>query len=182
MNYKLVTDVDGILTSANISYTKDGKRQKHFSVNDSLVFDLLRGPRLEPFFEIVILSGDKGPGLDVTMARLEQLDLTENFVSCKNAKKYQWIRDHYMMGAEVIYFGDDIFDFKILSECYWGGTVSNAPEIVKKHADYVSPYEGGKNGFTDLVFTMLEVLGFNVEEELEQYMIHVQNQEEHKAI
>jgi len=163
---QIITDVDGIMTSANITYTAEGKRQKHFSVNDSLAMDFYRDC-LRDRFDIIALTGDQGPGLEVTKQRLAQLSL--GFISCKNINKYGYIRDNYDM-SKVVYIGDDIYDFAIFQECALGCTVSNAPAIVLKHADYVSLYEGGKNAFTDILFAIFSHFGVDVEQELSEYI------------
>jgi 3-deoxy-D-manno-octulosonate 8-phosphate phosphatase (KDO 8-P phosphatase) len=149
--FHIISDCDGIMTSANITYTVEGKRQKHFSVNDSLIVNFVQDVYGDTF-DITVLTGDSGPGLEVTKQRLEYLNVP--FVKCKNVKKYAYIKDNYRI-SNVIYIGDDIYDFAIFRECAFGCTVSNAPQIVKKHAHYVSDYEGGKNGFTDIIFAIL---------------------------
>jgi 3-deoxy-D-manno-octulosonate 8-phosphate phosphatase (KDO 8-P phosphatase) len=163
----IISDCDGIMTSANITYTDKGKRQKHFSVNDSLAVEFLQ-EHLGQWFDIVVLTGDKGPGLEVTKQRLEQINLS--FVSCKNVNKYGYIKANYDI-SKVVYIGDDIFDYAIFKECAFGATVCNAPTIVTKYADYVSPFEGGKNAFTDILFAILEQYGIDVEAELDAYML-----------
>jgi 3-deoxy-D-manno-octulosonate 8-phosphate phosphatase (KDO 8-P phosphatase) len=145
--FHIISDCDGIMTSANITYTVE----KHFSVNDSLIVNFVQDVYGDTF-DITVLTGDSGPGLEVTKQRLEYLNVP--FVKCKNVKKYAYIKDNYRI-SNVIYIGDDIYDFAIFRECAFGCTVSNAPQIVKKHAHYVSDYEGGKNGFTDIIFAIL---------------------------
>lgn len=149
----LVTDCDGILTSSQLSYSAYGKMLKHFSVNDSLVVRLLKTKYAHLIEHIVVLTGDKEPGIFITQTRLDEIGL--RMVQCCNIEKYSYIEQHF--GFEnTIYFGDDIYDIPTLKECAWSGTVNNAPTIVQQAARYVSPYKGGENGFTDLVLKMLQ--------------------------
>lgn len=171
---QIITDCDGIMTSANLTYTTEGKRQKHFSVNDSLTMKFVQdvyGDR----FDFLVLTGDKGVGLEITANRLEYMKLP--YVRCKNVRKYAYIKDNYDI-SKVVYIGDDIYDFAIFKECQYGATVSNAPFLVKKYAKYVSPYEGGKNGFTDIIFQILNyfVGDFQVEADMMDYILKQEKQ------
>jgi 3-deoxy-D-manno-octulosonate 8-phosphate phosphatase KdsC-like HAD superfamily phosphatase len=161
----IISDCDGIMTSANLTYSTEGKRTKHFSVNDSLAVDFLK-EHFKGQFRLLVLTGDKGPGLEVTKSRLDQIGVP--FVSCKNVYKYKWITEN-CFPDNTVYIGDDIYDFKIFKE-YYGCTVNNAPEIVQRHAKYISPYEGGKSAFTDILFHIIELNGYDVEAELEKYI------------
>lgn len=161
----IISDCDGIMTSANLTYTTEGKRTKHFSVNDSLAVDFLR-EHFQGKFKLLVLTGDKGPGLEVTKSRLDQIGVP--FESCKNIYKYGWLKDN-CDPENTVYIGDDIYDFKIFKEFY-GCTVNNAPTIVQQHAQYVSPFEGGKSAFTDILFHIIGHFGYDVEAELEKYI------------
>jgi 3-deoxy-D-manno-octulosonate 8-phosphate phosphatase KdsC-like HAD superfamily phosphatase len=167
-----VTDCDGIFTSANIQCDAEGKRGKLFSVNDSLTVDFI----LEKYgdkIDIVVLTGDSGQGLEVTKKRLDYMGL--KFVHCKNVFKYAYIKKNYPDPTNVCYIGDDIYDFLIMKEIP-GATVCNAPAIVKKYAGYVSPYEGGKNGLTDILFAILTDLGIDYEADLTTYILEKQKE------
>jgi YrbI family 3-deoxy-D-manno-octulosonate 8-phosphate phosphatase len=150
----LVTDCDGILTSPQLTYTAEGKSHKHFSVNDSLVVKLLQSTYTNQIEKIVVLTGDKEPGLSITRKRLAEIGL--EMVYCPNVKKYTYIKEHFGL-QNTIYFGDDIFDLPAMQDCAWSGTVANAPLIVKTYAKFVSNYSGGEGGFTDLVLAMLGI-------------------------
>jgi 3-deoxy-D-manno-octulosonate 8-phosphate phosphatase (KDO 8-P phosphatase) len=158
----IISDCDGIFTSANIHCDAHGKRSKMFSVNDSLTVDFIQ-EAYSDLLDIKVLTGDVGHGLEVTKNRLDYMNL--EFVHCKNVSKYSYIKDNYDI-SKVIYIGDDIYDFAIFKECRFGATVCNAPNIVKKYASYISSYEGGKNALTDILFKILDELGIDYETDL----------------
>jgi 3-deoxy-D-manno-octulosonate 8-phosphate phosphatase (KDO 8-P phosphatase) len=157
--FHIISDCDGIFTSANLQCEADGKRGKLFSVNDSLTVDFMN-EKYSHLLDFVVLTGDSGAGLEVTKSRLDYMGVP--FVQCKNVLKYAYIKANYDM-KDVIYIGDDIYDFAIFKEAAYSATVCNAPEIIKKHAYYVSPYEGGKNGLTDILFNILSLPGLNID-------------------
>ncbi len=161
----IITDVDGIFTSANISFNAFNKT-KHFSVNDSLTATFLQ--EKFPNVTLLALTGDSGDGLELTLDRFRYMDIQVN--QCKNVFKYHWIKERYNIN-DVIYIGDDIFDVAIFKECKYSATVCNAPTVLTNLVDYVSYFEGGKSGFTDIIFNILSVhLGIDVEKELQQYV------------
>lgn len=164
--YHIISDCDGIFTSANIHCSTEGKRGKMFSVNDSLMIDFMQRQYCH-IVDMVVLTGDTGSGLEITKGRMDYMSL--NIVNCKNRNKYSYIKENFDM-SKVLYFGDDIFDFAIFKECFYSATVCNAPEIVKQYATYVSPYEGGKNGLTDILFNALGHLGLDVEYDMLNYI------------
>lgn len=147
----IITDVDGIFTSANLTFSEAGK-SKHFSVNDSLTARFLQDCYGD-LVTIEALTGDVNEGLALSKARLDYMNIP--FTHCKNVYKYHWIKEHYDI-SKIIYIGDDIFDLAIFRECKFSATVANAPKMLKTSASYVSPYEGGKNAFTDIIFHILE--------------------------
>lgn len=161
----IISDCDGIFTSANLQCEAGGKRGKLFSVNDSLTVEFM----LEKYsnkLDFVVLTGDSGAGLEVTKSRLDYMGV--DFVQCKNVLKYAYIKANYDMN-HVAYIGDDIYDFAIFKEAAYSATVCNAPEIIKRHAYYVSEYEGGKNGLTDILFNILSMPGLGINFELDLY-------------
>jgi 3-deoxy-D-manno-octulosonate 8-phosphate phosphatase KdsC-like HAD superfamily phosphatase len=170
--YHIVTDCDGIFTSANIFCTEDGKRGKLFSVNDSLTVEFIQ-QKYGHIIDMVVLTGDSGQGLEVTKRRLDYMEL--DFVNVKNDTKYGYIKATYPDLNKVFYIGDDIYDFLIMSEVY-GCTVNNAPQIVKNRANYVSPYEGGKNALTDILFHILNFLCIDYEQDLKNHILEKQKQ------
>lgn len=173
--FHIISDCDGIFTSANISCEVDGKRGKLFSVNDSLTVDFIQEKYADKL-DFLVLTGDSGMGLEVTKNRLEYMGV--NFAQCKNAYKYAYIKANYPDLSKVAYIGDDIYDFAIFQEVAYSATVCNAPEIIKKHAYYVSPYEGGKNALTDILFNILSQpgLGINFEQDLLNHILEKQKE------
>lgn len=164
--FHIVSDCDGIFTSANIQCDAEGKRGKLFSVNDSLTVDFIQR-KYGDIIDIVVLTGDSGQGLAVTAKRLDYMGL--KYVHCKNDAKYAYIKANYKDLNKVFYIGDDIYDFAIMNEVY-GCTVANAPKIVKRSANYISEYEGGKNALTDILFHILDFLDIDYVTDLRNHI------------
>jgi 3-deoxy-D-manno-octulosonate 8-phosphate phosphatase KdsC-like HAD superfamily phosphatase len=157
MNKIIITDFDGIFTSPGFIYTKDGKIGKLFSPNDGGIYHLLLD-NLEYFglSDVIILTGeDKYEGLEVTEKRLSDLGLLNKLNFSPGKEKYNWIKSRYKMN-DVIYFGDDIYDINIFSECFYSCTPLHSPLILKRNSSYSSGYKGGEDAFTDMITHVTE--------------------------
>ena len=137
----IVTDCDGILTTPFFTYNVDGKAEKHFYVNDSITMKQLRDHHSDIIKQIIILTGDEGPGFNVTDKRVDDLMLGD-FVKlerCPNIKKHRWLIDRYERSNgefNYIYFGDDLPDAAIArnvcsSGCFGFGTTDAAPACLQ---------------------------------------------------
>jgi len=166
MNKIIITDFDGIFTSPSFIYTKEGKIGKLFSPNDGGMYNLLID-NLDYFglSDVIILTGeDKPAGFSVTEKRLEDLGLLDKLNFSPGKEKYNWIRSRYEM-KDVIYFGDDLYDINIFSECFYSCTPLHSPNILKMNSSYISSYKGGEDAFTDMVTHICEkVLNKNIVE------------------
>lgn len=153
----LITDVDGVLSTPYFFYSKDGKVGKSFSANDSLSIKLLKTHELTKniFVEVIALTGETtGEGNAVTAKRMKDIGLP--VFGAPNSNKFEWIKERYDF-KNVVYFGDDIHDFRIFKEVGFSACPSNAPEFLKREATFVSKIEGGKSAFTDMVFSYLRM-------------------------
>lgn len=170
--FTIVTDCDGILTTPFFTYNTAGKAEKHFYVNDSITMRQLRDHHSDIVKEIIILTGDEGPGFNVVMKRVEDLMLGD-FVKlrrCPNVKKCEWLKEKYLAhnidseDFRYVYFGDDLPDIEIFKNvgehgCLAVGTTDAAPLCLQRSLSgngskrlQVVPHVGA---FTNLVEEIL---------------------------
>jgi len=165
----VITDVDGILTPPCFIYTVDGKVAKQFSVSDSLMMDLY-----VKFYgvEIIALTGDAS-GMDVTKRRFSDINLDIDVHECKNSKKAEWVKAFIELNglskSEVIYLGDDIYDFLVFDEVEWSATVPSALPHIKKFATYVAERDGGSSAFSEILWAFAEGQGRDVIADIEEH-------------
>ena len=116
-----ILDVDGVMTTGQFLYTKDGKAMKVFGPDDNDGLGLLN-----PFVEIRFVTGDK-KGYSISQKRIEEdMGFKLNLVS--TIKRIEWIREFYDP-KEVIYMGDGIFDHYVMKEVGYSIATANSDNI-----------------------------------------------------
>ena len=136
MNFKVfILDVDGVMTTGQILYSKAGKQMKVFGPDDN---DGLR--LLNPYLKIRFLTGDR-KGLPITTKRIKE-DMKFDLDLVSTIKRIEWIKEHYNP-KEVIYMGDGIFDHYVMKEVGYSIAPANSDRMAKEHANYVTERSGG---------------------------------------
>lgn len=178
-NFTIVTDCDGILTTPFFTYNVAGKAEKHFYVNDSITMRQLRDHHKDIISQIIILTGDEGPGFNVVSKRVDDLALGD-FVKlkrCPNVRKYEWLRSQHLAAKasggsfDYFYFGDDLPDAEIFNGvgsdgCCAVGTTDSAPLCLQRmicqlnERGYTARVVPSAGAFTNLVEEILK-LSFN---------------------
>ena len=174
---KVVSDFDGIFSPSYFGYTSEGKTLKLFSVNDSLMLELMNHinmdlPEGSPRIDFTIVSGNANN--DCTLRRVE--DLRKKYpmlelLEVDNSTKMAYINKCLEEFNTVFYIGDDIFDAPIFNvNGVRGHTTANAPAIVTKRAVYTSNFKSGESSFTDIMGYILRNVGFNLDELIDHYV------------
>ena len=103
MNAKVfILDVDGVMTTGQFLYSRDGKVMKVFGPDDNDALTMLK-----PYIEIRFVTADEN-GLPISHKRISE-DMNFQLDLVGTIKRLDWIKDRYNP-QEVIYMGDGIFD------------------------------------------------------------------------
>jgi 3-deoxy-D-manno-octulosonate 8-phosphate phosphatase (KDO 8-P phosphatase) len=154
----LLFDVDGVLTTGNITYTDAGHEIKSFNVQDGMGITLARLAGLKTG----IITGRKSK---IVERRAKELKV--DFLSQGRFNKlpaYQKIvSENGLDHSEICYIGDDILDLVILNRVGFSVAVANAREEVKAECDYITVATGGNGAVREVVDMILKRQGkFNV--------------------
>ncbi|ADR19342.1 KdsC family phosphatase [Calditerrivibrio nitroreducens] len=152
MNIRLlIMDVDGVLTDGKITYTSSGEEIKSFHVRDGLGIKLAKKAGIElaiisaRFSKITELRA-KELGIDIVyQGHFEKLDIYEEI-----KKKLDLADD------KISFIGDDLNDIPILKRVGLPATVSDAPDVVKRFAQIVTPQMGGQGAVRHLIEIILK--------------------------
>ena len=130
-----ILDVDGVMTTGQFLYTKDGKQMKIFGPDDNDALGLLK-----PYIEIRFVTADE-KGFPISNKRIKEdmkfeLDLVSTF------KRIEWINKYYDP-KQVIYMGDGIFDHIVMKEVGYSIAPGNADKEAKKAANFITERFGG---------------------------------------
>ncbi len=152
MNIRLlIMDVDGVLTDGKITYTSSGEEIKSFHVRDGLGIKLAKKAGIDlaiisaRFSKITELRA-KELGIDIVyQGHFEKLDIYEEI------KKKLDVSDD-----KISFIGDDLNDIPILKRVGLPATVSDAPDVVKRFAQIVTPQMGGQGAVRHLIEIILK--------------------------
>ena len=147
-------DVDGVLSTPYVLLTEGSQpaRTAHTKDGYALQLAVKRG------LELAIISGGRS---EAVRARYRGLGLTNVFmgVSLKIDKFEDWMLAEQLRPEEVLYMGDDIPDYEVMSRCGLPCCPADAADEIKQIARYVSPYAGGCGCVRDVVEQVLRAQG-----------------------
>ena len=138
-----ILDVDGVLTSGQFYYSKEGKAFKCFGADDHDALVLLKR-----FVEIRFVTGDK-KGFDISRKRIvDDMSFPLDLVS--TIRRVDWISQRYDLDS-VIYMGDGIFDHLVMQKVAYSIAPFNADANAKNHASFVTKRSGGDRAVAEAV-------------------------------
>ena len=147
-----IFDVDGVLTNGRVILMSDGALLRTMNVRDgyALQFAVKKG------FHVGVITG--GKDLSVKK-RLEGLGVKDIHLNAQNKiERYNKFKDkHNLSDSQILYMGDDIPDFDVMSICGIATCPSNATSEIKEIADYMSPKKGGEGCVRDVIEQTLKV-------------------------
>jgi len=136
----LVIDVDGVMTTGQFFYSKEGKDYKIFGPHDADGLKLLKD-KLNIFF----ITADKR-GFSISKKRIEDMGFKIELVTEKD--RYEHFKKRFGF-KNSIYIGDGIFDAPIIRDCLFGIAPANARIEAKKWADYITPSNSAEGAVCD---------------------------------
>lgn len=135
----VIFDVDGVLTDGRIIIGDDGQENKAFHTRDGHGMKLLQLTGVN----IAIISGRTSRTVE---HRMKGLGITHVFQG-KQVKLpvfEQLIADLGLEAEQCAYVGDDWVDLAIMNRVGLAIAVQDADSVVKKHAHWITPSNGGK--------------------------------------
>lgn len=136
----LVIDVDGVMTTGQFLYSKNGKEFKIFGPHDADGLKLIKD-KLNIFF----VSADKR-GFSISKKRIADMGYKIELVPEGN--RHEWIKNKFGL-ENTIFIGDGIFDAQIIKDCFFGIAPSNARIEAKNWAKYVTPSKSAEGAVCD---------------------------------
>ena len=134
-------DVDGVMTTGQFLYSKDGKDYKVFGPHDSDGLNLLKNK-----LAIKFISADKR-GFSITKKRIVD-DMGFELAHVYEQDRFDYVKKNYGF-KNLLYMGDGYHDAKILKESMFGIAPRNARKEAKDAADYVTESNSGEGAVLD---------------------------------
>ncbi|WP_110954104.1 KdsC family phosphatase [Anaerosinus massiliensis] len=141
----IIFDVDGVLTSGKLNFSKNGELFKNFDVYDGMGISLLHNAGIKT----AIITGRKS---DIVMIRSQELKITDVYQG--NNDKIYALKDlqkkYHLQLDEIAYVGDDLLDLPVLVQVGFACSVNNAVQEVKNMVHYVSRANGGNGAVREI--------------------------------
>lgn len=140
-------DVDGTLTDGHIYMGENGECMKAFHVKDGYAIShLLKEYHIEP----MIITGRRS---EIVKQRCQELGICAVFQGEANKldAMLNYIDERNILLEHVAFIGDDIPDLECMKKAGITGCPNDAVDLIKAHAQYISPHNGGGGAVRDFI-------------------------------
>ena len=150
----LVLDVDGTLTDGGLYLDSTGNETKKFSVRDGAGLTLARAAGMR----VMLLTGRES---EPVRRRADELHLDLCVQNCKDKAGYLagFLAEQGLEKSQVADVGDDWNDLAAMDLAGFVACPTDADELVRRRADFVSPRKGGEGAVRDAVVFLLKENG-----------------------
>lgn len=147
-------DVDGVLSCQTISLGSDGQPRRTVNIRDGYAIQFA----VKCGLIVAIITGAKTDNL---RRRYEGLGVKDVLLGCDvKIRYYELLKQKYnLCDDEILYMGDDIPDYEIMTRCGLPVCPSDSAPEVKAVAKYISPYNGGEGCGRDVIEQVLKAQG-----------------------
>jgi len=146
----LLTDVDGVLTDGRLYYSAEGDVMKAFNVKDGMGVKRLQRSGIK----VGIVTGRTS---DMVAIRASELgvDIVYQGINDKKKAIREILNQLDVTPEQTAYIGDDINDLPAFNIAGLSACPADAINELKKEADYVCEYEGGRGAFREFAELIL---------------------------
>jgi 3-deoxy-D-manno-octulosonate 8-phosphate phosphatase (KDO 8-P phosphatase) len=159
----VIFDVDGVLTDGSIIIGDDGEEYKAFHSRDGHGMRLLQYTGVE----IGIITGRTSK---VVEYRMNSLGINHLYQGQKvKLPAFEDMIDRLgIKPAQCAYVGDDWVDLAVMKRVGLAIAVQDADAIVKKHAHWITPANGGKGAAREVCELIMEGQG-SLQDQIERH-------------
>lgn len=142
----IVLDVDGVLSAQTITLASDGEPLRTVNIKDGYAIQLACKQELR----IGIITGGDTQAVRLRYERLGVKDLYMK-TAVKLTAYEDFIKKYGLRDEEVMYMGDDVPDFEVMTRCGCPCCPADACADIKDVSLYVSHYPGGQGCVRDII-------------------------------
>ena len=150
----IIFDVDGVLSAATIGMSATGEPLRTVNIKDGYAMQLA----VKCGLHLAIITGGKTEAVRV---RYEGLGLKDVILGAAvKIKTYDELKAKYCLNdEEILYMGDDIPDYEVMSVCGLPCCPADAAPEIKAVSKYISHKNGGMGCARDVVEQVLKAQG-----------------------
>lgn len=150
----VIFDVDGVLTSGQLTYGSNGIEVKNFHVHDGQGMKLLKKSGVE----IAIITACQ---TDIIKRRMQDLGIEHVYLGqVDKLPAYEDIKNKLnLTDQQIAYVGDDLPDLPMLKRVGLAVTVANAHQLIQEHAHWITKAKGGKGAVREVCDFIMQAQG-----------------------
>ena len=150
----IVFDVDGVLSASTITLHPNGEPMRTVNIKDGYAIQLA----VKQGLHIAIMTG---ANVDSIRVRYERLGVKDVFTACSvKIKVYEKsLAEYGMADDEIIFVGDDVPDYEVMSRCGCPCCPADACPDIKSISRYISSANGGYGVGRDIIEQVLRAQG-----------------------
>ncbi len=150
----IIFDVDGVLSCETVVLNSDGEPLRTVNIKDGYAIQLAQKMGLR----IVIMTGGY---TEAVRLRYERLGVQDIYMRCSvKVKSYEEFKQNTgLSDEEILYMGDDIPDYEVMSRCGCPCCPADACPDIKEVSIYVSGRRGGQGCGRDVIEQVLRAQG-----------------------
>ncbi len=148
-----IFDIDGVLTNGDVNLLESGEQFRTFDIKDSFGIE----QALRAGFRVGIVSSARAEGARKWFEILKVNDLFMGGPPDQKLKAYlDYVTRDGLNEAEILYMGDDLPDYEILSRpAVLGTSPADATGEIRAICAYVSSKPGGRGAVRDVIEQVL---------------------------
>ncbi len=149
-----IFDYDGVLTDGTVLLMSNGDALRTANVKDGYALQLA----VKKNYRIAIISGAYSESVK---RRFEALNVQDIFLGVDKKIDIfnEYLEKHKLDPENVLYMGDDIPDYEIMSRAGVPTCPADAAEEIKNVSKYISHFAGGRGCVRDVIEQVLKIQG-----------------------
>lgn len=150
----IILDVDGVLTDGKVLVMESGEMVRNMNSKDGYALHLA----ITKGYRLAVISGGNNVAVKNALARTGIADVfigIHDKLICYN----DYLQKNKLSDTEVLYMGDDLPDYDVMSRAGVAVCPNNAAVEIKQICDYISPNNGGEGCVRDIIEQVLRVQG-----------------------
>ena len=149
-----VFDIDGVLSLQTISLNAFGIPNRTVNLRDGYALQLA----VKKGYFIAVISGSSSKEYQ---RRLKSLGITDIYLNSRSKLDHfnTFLKRHDLDKSYVLFMGDDIPDYKVMTEAGISACPSDADSEIKQVASYISDKKGGEGCVRDVIEQVLRLHG-----------------------
>ena len=155
-----IFDIDGVLTNGTVILEPSGEQTRTMNIKDGFALQIA----VKKGFRVAIISGGKN---EIVRKRFSGLGIHDVYMGAGHKiDSFDELKITYdLKDEEILYMGDDIPDYEIMSKIGLPTCPSDAATEIKQISQYISPLGGGKGAVRDVIEKVMRSQGkwFNPE-------------------